>query len=263
MLWANRRARARIFIHGFGCLAACAVANVAGAAASPSAQAVSMPRVAAQTPVLPGPGIDCVTGTPHPDFEPISNPNDTSQYINVGAFFDRLRRSTVDHFLIKYFEPPAPGNYRIEGFSMRVFANMGSDVLHAAGVIKTAAGDGARFPTADALQSLQVLRVDGRGTATDTCVDLASFEIDLAAGEAAWLVVQFPEAGHFIGVLADLNHGANPDRNGDYMTRNGGLLWYRPDPAQSPTYDWALTPYVSTRAQRAGATWTACKQLYR
>ena len=213
-------------------------------------------------PITPVPALDCVSGTAYPDFDPIANPSNTNAYINVGSFFDRSRRSSVDHFFVKYFEPPTPGRYRIEGFSLRVFANMGSDVLTAAGVVKTRAASPV-FPTTDELVSLQVLRVDGRGTLTDTCVDLGPYDVDLEPGDAAWLVVQFPDAAHFIGVLADINQTGNMDRSGDYLTRNGGELWYRPDPTQTPTYDWAFTPYVSSLARSPGQTWTAYKQLYR
>jgi hypothetical protein len=212
-------------------------------------------------PITPVPALDCITGTGYPNFD-APNPFDSSNYINVGAFFDRLRRSTTEHYLVKYFEPPTSGRYRVEGFSLRVIATMGSDVLQAAGVVKTRA-DVPLFPTSDELQTLQVLRVDGRGMGVDTCVDVAPYDFVLEPGEAAWLVVQFPIASHFIGVLADVNGPGNTDRGGDYLSRDGGNLWYRPDPTQEITYDWAFTPYVSSVARAAGDTWTAYKQLYR
>jgi len=264
MLRLNQRVRAALLI-GIGLLATCAWAHHAAAsspAGAPHAVPATVPRGSVTLPITPVPALDCVSGTAYPDFDPIANPSNTNAYINVGSFFDRSRRSSVDHFFVKYFEPPTPGRYRIEGFSLRVFANMGSDVLTAAGVVKTRAASPV-FPTTDELVSLQVLRVDGRGTLTDTCVDLGPYDVDLEPGDAAWLVVQFPDAAHFIGVLADINQTGNMDRSGDYLTRNGGELWYRPDPTQTPTYDWAFTPYVSSLARSPGQTWTAYKQLYR
>ena len=258
MLWASQHARAALLI-GIGFLATCAGAGVAAASNAAAAIVATSPTRDTTSPITPVPALDCVTGVGYPDFDPFP----TGQ-INVGAFFDRLRRSTTDHFMVKYFVPPTPGRYRIEGFSLRIFASGGSDVLHAAGVIKTRA-DKPRFPNRDALQTLQVLRLDGRGPGIDTCVDLAPHDILLEPGDAAWLVIQFPIASHFIGVLADVNGPGNTDRGGDYLSRDSGDLWYRPDPTQSVTYDWAFTPYVSSLAQspETWTAWTAYKQLYR
>lgn len=262
MLRSNLRTRAALRI-GIGLLA-CALARGAAASSSPSTAAVVQVVSPAQrgVPITPSPALDCVTGTAYPDFDPIANPSNTSAYLNVGAFFDRARVSTTDHYFVKYFEPPTPGRYRIEGFSLRVYANMGSSVMTAAGVVKTRAAAPV-FPNPNQLDNLQVLRLEGRGPGVETCVDLASYDVDLEVGEAAWLVVQFPDATHFIGVLVDINQAGNTDRSGDYLTRNGGLLWYRPDPVQVPTYDWAFTPYVTPRTRKVDVAWGAYKQLYR
>ncbi len=264
MLPLNQHVRAALLI-GIGLLATCARARDAAASGpggGPNAVSATVPVGHATVPITPVPSLDCVTGTAYPDFDPIADPTNTSAYLNVGAFFDRNRRSTVEHYFVKYFEPPTPGRYRIEGFSLRAFANTGSDVLTAAGVVKTLAASPV-FPTTDELVSLQVLRVDGRGTGTDACVDLAPYDVDLESGEAAWLVVQFPDAAHFIGVLVDVNQVGNTDRGGDYLTRNGGQLWYRPDPTQTPTYDWAFTPYVVPLTRKLDVAWGPYKHLYR
>jgi len=269
MLRLNQRGRATLFIW-IGLLATCAGArevaasSPAGAAnAVPAAVPAAGPAVHDRVPIHPVPNRACVTGNPYPNFDPIANPTNPNAYLNVASFFDRNRRSKPEHYFIKYFEPPTSGRYTLEGFSLLVYAAMGSSALSAAGVIKTRV-ESPVFPGPDQLGSLQVLHVDGRGTGTDTtCVDLAPYDVELGPGEAAWLVVQFPDAAHFIGVLVDINQAGNTDRSGDYLTRNSGRLWYRPDPTQTPTYDWAFTPYATLRTRKVDATWAAYKQLYR
>lgn len=227
------------------------------------ASPVGMPEASAEK----GSGLLlCGVGTPYRDFEIPSTPADTTVYVNVASFFDRRRRSNATHYFVKYFAPEPATRLRFEGIGMRVYGTLGRDNLPAVGVVLTSRSKPV-FPTPEQLRNLQDVAIDGQGRSVETCVNLADNDIFLEADQAAWIVVNFPDAAPnvFTGILADVSPpgSTNPDRSGDFMTRDTGDLWYRPDPHVFPKYDWALTVYATPLTRKAQDTWTGVKRLYR
>lgn len=229
-------------------------------------RSVSPPPPAEAVPEKGVAALLCGVGTAYRDFEVPAVQSDTTAYVNVAGFFDKRRRSVATHYLIKYFAPEPAARLQIEGFGMRVYGTLGRDELPAAGVIVTKRAQPI-FPTTEELRQLQDVFIDGQGHNAETCVNLADDGVVLEADEAAWIVVNFPDAAPnvFVGVLADVSPSGstNPDRSGDFMTRNGGDLWYRPDPNVFPKYDWAFTVYATSLSRKVTQTWGVVKQLYR
>jgi hypothetical protein len=183
----------------------------------------------------------------------------TTRLINVGAFFDRRRQSNSSHFFLKYFDPPA-GSHRIEGFTFT--SNRGGIAFPGCGVVRTSS-DNPTFPSSEDLSRLQRLFVPSAGANTPTCVDLAASEFDLEDGQAAWIVLQFPDPPDtsFVGVTAD---PTGTDHPCDFLTRDRGDFWYRPDPRQN-ALDWAITVHYSALVgkQERRVPWSAVKTLHR
>jgi hypothetical protein len=185
-----------------------------------------------------------------------------TSFVNVGSFFDRRGRTTSQHYFVKLFSPATPGRYQIEGMSF--VCNRAATVFPAAGVVPTSA-ETPIFPSADQLLRLQALSVSGQGPTTSTCVDLSGRAVVLESGQAAWLVLNFPDAADsvFIGVKAETDAaGAASDHGCDFMTRDAGEYWYRPDPRYSP-YDWMIAAHYDALPSRAQDAWTTVKLLYR
>jgi hypothetical protein len=182
-----------------------------------------------------------------------------TRVVNVGTFFDRRRPSAPTHFFIKYFQAPAMARCRLEGFTF--VPNRTGTVFQAAGAILTAR-EAPTVPSPDQLtQELQRPLVHSAGANTPTCVDLAGAAIDVNADQGVWLVLQFPDPPdtNFIGVAAEGNMNDEPC---DFLTRDNGELWYRPDPMQS-RLDWAFVAHYTVLPSKAEAPWHAVKSLYR
>jgi hypothetical protein len=183
-----------------------------------------------------------------------------TRLINVGAFFDRRRQTASTHFMLKYFEPPTAGRHRIEGFTFR--SNRNGITFPSCGVVRTSRS-APTFPSEDELTHLQRLFVASAGANASTCVDLAGSNFVLEADEAAWLVLQFPDPADttFVGIQADGNPVDNPC---DFLTRDGGDFWFRPDPRQSPL-DWVFVVHhaVQPGKQQRRMPWSAIKSLHR
>jgi hypothetical protein len=185
-----------------------------------------------------------------------------TSFVNVGTFFDRRSRTASDHFLVKLLIPSTPGRYQIRGFSF--LANRAGTVFPSAGVVLTSASTPI-FPSAEQLTRLQVLSVVSEGPTVETCADLTGKTVILESGQAAWLVLNFPDAADsvFIGVQAETDTaGAATDHECDFLTRDGGEYWYRPDPRQSP-YDWVIAAYYDALPSKQEEPWTRVKLLYR
>lgn len=191
----------------------------------------------------------------------------TTQYVNVATFFDRRcveGRSGCSvgaaDYMVKYFEPPTPGRYQILGFTFR--NNRAGTVFPNAGVVVTNA-EAPLFPTFDDLRLLPVVGVAGLGKAEVTCVDVTRYDVVLEADQAAWLVVHIPADTAFVGLQSETERTDHPC---DFMTRDQGDYWYRPDPQQS-NYDWMMTPYFVALPSRPQSVedrpWSAVKVLYR
>ena len=184
-----------------------------------------------------------------------------TSFVNVGSFFDRKGRTSARHYMVKLFAPASPGRYQIQG--MTFLNNRAQTVFPTAGVVPTSAAAPV-FPTAEQLVRLQVQSVSGLGPSAPTCVDLAGRNVVLEAGQAAWLVLNFPDAADsvFVGVQAETDTtGAASDHACDFMTRDAGEYWYRPDPRQSP-YDWAIAAHYDALSAKQNVPWTLVKRLY-
>jgi hypothetical protein len=192
----------------------------------------------------------CTGGSSQRCFEP-----GPSEFINVGSFFDRLRRTLPNDYMIKYFLPDSPGRYQIQGFS---FVNSRRGLTYPGGGVVTTPADAPNFPTSEQLSLLQVTMFEAAGPDSETCVNVGSSVI-VEAGQAAWLVVHMPADTAFVGLRADRTGQDHPC---DFMTRDAGDYWYRPDPNQSP-YDWQITPHFVALPGRPTLPWTTVKRLYR
>jgi hypothetical protein len=181
-----------------------------------------------------------------------------NRLVNVGAFFDRRSPVSESHYFLKYFEPPS-GRARVEGFEFQ--ANRGGIQFPACGLVRTSRGT-PTFPSLDQLLSLQIADIVSDGPNRATCVDLAASNLVLEDGEAAWLVVQFPNPpdSAFVGVVAESDA---TDRPCDFFTRDSGEYWYRPDPQQSPL-DWSFTVHYSpvTTKVRKRVPWWVVKGMH-
>jgi hypothetical protein len=204
---------------------------------------------------LPAPAAACPAGQTAPCFEATGTP----QYLSVASFFDRERQAGSTDYIVKYFEPPSPGRYQVLGFTFT--NNRAGSVFPHAGAIVTSA-ETPFFPTDTQLGLLPVTGLVGLGPDSITCVDVHSDNIVLETNQAAWLVVHLPSDTVFVGLRAEADPTDHPC---DFMTRDAGDYWYRPDPTQSP-YDWMITPYFAilpSRAEVDQPTWSLVKRYYR
>lgn len=219
--------------------------------------------LAASTPVIGGSGMpapaaapasvqsECAAGVPDSCYE-----QGPAQFVNVGSFFDRLQRPATTHFMVKYFEPRAAVRTQLVGFS---FVSNRTVTYAAAGAVITSR-DTPFFPTTAQLRALPHLRI-AAAFGRPTCVDLAGDGLVLESNQAAWLILQFsdPLDTNFTGVKADADATDHPC---DFMTRDSGDLWYRPDPDQTKL-DWEFKPFSVVLPSKQQVLWTQIKTLYR
>lgn len=243
-----------LLLHAASAADAPAGAGIAGLAArTPVIVAKSLPPA---DPAAAGKAVLACTGT----LEDRCFETGTTRLINVGAFFDRRRQSASSHFFLKYFEPPAGATYRIEGFTFT--SNRSGIAFPGCGVVRTSR-ENPTFPSADDLSRLQQLFVPSAGANVPTCVDLAGSNFQLEDGQAAWIVLQFPDPPDtsFVGVAADPNGTDHPC---DFLTRDRGDFWFRPDPRQN-ALDWAITVHYAppVAKQERRIPWSAMKNLHR
>jgi len=223
----------------------------------------------------------CSTDTTQTRFE-AANPSIAANYLNAAAFFDARRRTSSKHYFIKYFDPDSTGweaywasipadsvadSLQIVGMSFR--SSRSGDVFPSAGVVKTSAAS-PFFPRAWELgDELQEYGKKGEGKSAETCVDFSHDGVFLKRGQAAWAVLRFPDAADtaLVGILVDKKA---PDHSGDFLSPDGGDLWYRPDPSAGSAYDWAITVYYrrppSSRPPKGddrNLHWAEFKKLYR
>jgi hypothetical protein len=158
---------------------------------------------------------------------------------------------------------------------MGFYAQSSSEATHrfqAAGVM--VAGSTLVFPGPQALLDLLQVGIDAEPEGTMTCVAFTG-AIDtkgrrvapvIGPGDWAWVVLRFPQlgAGSYVRVRVDADANDQPC---DYLTPDGGMHWFRPDPRHGPAYDWGITVFTQSKAARPVAqsepTWTLVKQLYR
>ncbi len=252
------------FRASFRCLIAAAllVPGLARAASSRSGQS-GIAALAAATPMVGGSGIpapaatpsarraECAVGVADSCYEA-----GASRYINVGSFFDRLQTPRLTHYIVKYFEPGAVRT-RLVSFS---FISNRAVTYAAAGAVVTRR-DAPVLPATSDLRALRHLLIPA-AAGEPTCVDLAGDNLVLESDQAAWLILQFsdPLDTDFTGVKADSD--ANDHPFCDYMTRDAGELWYRPDPSQTKL-DWEFTPFSSVLPSKQQMRWSQIKTLYR
>jgi len=255
MLWTTRRAALGSLV--ILCLAAAvlppAIARPGSGLETLVARAGLLPRVGAPVPATRRPLASCEPGGQTQQCYGTGGPH---EFVNVGTFFDRRRRTLPNDYMVKYFAPDTPGRYQITGFT---FTNNRPGILYpSAGVVTTSVAT-PNFPTAEQLLNLQVFAFEAPGEDSTTCVDLTGRGAILESDQAAWLVVHLPADTAFVGLRAD--HDSD-DKPCDFMTRDGGEYWYRPDPRQS-TYDWEITPQFIALPSRARLGWSDVKRLYR
>jgi hypothetical protein len=212
--------------------------------------------VTAGAPATPLPARDCVGGELQQCYETAA----AAQFINVSTFFDKSGRCSQRHFFVKLFTPPAAdAAYRIDGMSF--VTNRGGIDFPSAGVVLTSAAT-PLFPTPEQLGQLQRQFITGVAGNNPTCVDLA---VDVAAGQLAWLVVQFPEAADsiFVGIRGENDATDHPC---DFFTRDTGDYYYRPDPQQSH-HDIQINGHFEALPARPEPVqpqvWAKVKSLYR
>ena len=256
----------------FACLAAVAcpglapAAGAAGAAggvpvteALPVAPPADLPQAAAPQPHgVVTQSQACALGSAQQCFSP-ANPV-TGRYLNVGAFFDLSRRTTSQHFVVKLFVPPASSRVVVRGVGYHAMAS--GHVMRRVGVLKTSAASPV-LPRPEDLALLQVGNVPSPAFGTETCVEFAAEDQPtLEPGEAAWLVLQFPDVAGSAGILVDDDA---TDENCDFLTPDSGRYWYRPDPRAAVKVDWALTAYTEPAVIKAqqDRSWTHVRTVYR
>jgi hypothetical protein len=262
MLWtALRRATTVLQIAALGVLAGVSASHAADRGFE--ALNAAAPAVPAVGKVLPAPDASPSGTCPGTNVEQCFDTGGShNSFVNVGTFFDRQARTTSTHYFAKLFTPATPGRYQIQSISF--VANRAQATFPSAGVVLTSA-ETPIFPTNEQLVRLQVKPVASAGASVETCVDLTGGNVILEAGQAAWLVLNFPEAADsvFIGVRAETDTaGAAADHPCDFMTRDAGEYWFRPDPLQSP-YDWAIAAYYDALPAAPRQTWSQVKTLYR
>lgn len=243
---------------------ACLLAASLGAAGGASAASGGLEALAATVPTVglaaPAPGVpvapqaDCTAGTAERCFES----NVGARFVSVSSFFDRAARNSSDEFMVKYFEPAAPGRYRIEGFS---FTSNRAQNYAAGGAIVTPKAT-PFLPSSQQLAQLQKQNVRAVGGGNATCVDLSGANVILEADEAAWVVLQFADAGDSLLTAVSADPEAATDHPCDFLTRDRGDLWYRPDPVSSP-FDWKFTVFQAVMPSKQTLVWTHLKTLYR
>jgi len=228
------------------------------AAGGLEALAASAPTVRLVAPDLQAapaaPAADCTAGDAVRCYES----NVAARTVSVASFFDRKARNLSEHFMIKFFVPPTPGRYRIEGFS---FTSNRADTYAGAGAFVTPKLT-PYFPTTQQLSQLQRLNVHAAGGGVATCVDLASANVVLDADQAAWVILQYANAVDTLVTGVSVDPEAANDHACDFMTRDHGDLWYRPDPVSSP-YDWKFTVFHAVVPAKQTLPWTHLKSLYR
>jgi hypothetical protein len=260
----------RVAVATLVCLAVPGLAAVADAAGAPGggvpvteALPVELPADVAGA-AAPQPlgvvtqGQACGFGTAQQCFAP-PNPV-TGRYLNVGAFFDLQRRTTSQHFVVKLFVPPATSRVVVRGVGYHT--SRSGDVMRRVGVLKTSAAAPV-LPRTEDLALLQVGNVVSAAFGTETCVEFAEADQPtLEPGEAAWLVLQFPDVAGTTGILVDDDA---TDENCDFLTPDSGRYWYRPDPRAVVKVDWALTAYTEPAVikQQQDRSWTRVRTVYR
>src|SRR5262249_44438615 len=147
------------------------------------------------------------------------------------------------------------GRYQLEGIS---FISNRAIVYGGVGALVTSR-DTPYLPTTVQLSTIQHLQV--HAVVGTTCVDMAADGIVLDATQAAWLVLRFadPLDTDITGVAADTDAQDHPC---DFMSRDLGEIWYRPDPQTSPL-DWKFTAYYTPIQERPELPWSFVKSLYR
>jgi hypothetical protein len=179
-------------------------------------------------------------------------------FVNVGTFFDMSQRTSSRHFFVKLFTPPDhTSSYQIDG--MTFVANRGGVVYPSAGVVVTSAVDPV-LPNFEELTRLQRIAVTSAAGGSPTCVDL---QVPVGADQLAWLVLQFPDAADsvFIAVRAESDSTDHPC---DFLTRDGGDYYYRPDPRQSH-HDFMISAHYEALNPKPQELqpWSLVKRLYR
>jgi hypothetical protein len=238
--------------------------DAAAPGAFPALEARSQPvqRVAPAAPPAAAPAADdplprvqdCPTGQVDRCFE---FPSGSRDFVNVATFFDKAQRTQGDDFMVKLFVPPNNGRNRLNGFVFE--CNRAGPRFPAAGAVVTSATEPI-FPTNEQLQLLQQGAFEGAAAGTPTCVDLTGSSLILESGQAAWLIVHCSADTPNVYLRADRDPTDHPC---DFMTRDAGDYWYRPDPRQSP-YDWEFTPYFDVLpAKQQDFVWSQVKSLYR
>jgi hypothetical protein len=200
------------------------------------------------------PAADCMQGTPARCYEDLVG----ARNLNVASFFDRSQRGRAEHFMVKYSAPADAGRHRLEGFSFTAnraatFALLGALVTKR---------DTPFLPTNESLTGLQRQNVRASGGGEPTCIDFAGQDLVLEADEAAWLVVGWSDAQDTIPVTVRVDPDPANDHPCDFMSRDAGDLWYRPDPAQAP-FDWKFTAFYAVMPSKQTVEWNRFKRLYR
>lgn len=199
-------------------------------------------------------------GTPVQCFTP-PNPS-TGRYLNVASFFDRRQRSDSNHYFLKFFDNAAGELLEITGISMHVSWTMNLRTFPAVGVVRTSR-DAPVLPSPVELLNLQVVNVQAQVDRAELCVAIP--QARLLPDESAWLVVRFPVTPQnaqdaLILILVDDD---SEDLQCDYMTRDAGQYYYRPDPRNGPALDWAITAYTTPVVRKPSVPWSQVKRLYR
>ncbi|UCE02489.1 MAG: hypothetical protein JSW67_14800 [Candidatus Latescibacterota bacterium] len=209
----------------------------------------------------------CDLGTANECFD---TPGNT--FLNVGVFFDADSTTNASHYFLKLYRNETAASVQLRGMGFEsTSSHSGFNGFQAAGAIVM--GQRTVFPKPEALLELPEVDIPG-ADGEMTCVEFSSGidtggvpigqEIVLAPGDAAWLVLRFPTLPDsiFVGVRCDDDPNDQPC---DYMTRDGGEHWFRPDPLHGPIFDWGITAFTEPRLQRQSTqrTWTLVKSLYR
>ncbi len=212
---------------------------------------------------------DCPLGAPSSCFDSLS-----TTALNPASFFDNRQVSDVEHFFMKLYRNETGNPVVVEGMGFESRTNNASfNRFQSAGGIF--AGADALFPSPEALLALPVVEIRGQPPGNLTCIEFPTaidtrgstigLNLTLQPGEVAWLVLRFIAAPSnvFVGILMDDDDNDQPC---DYLTIDGGLTWYQPDPVHGPKYDWGITAFTSAgvgEPQPSPPTWSTVKSLYR